>query len=184
MVQTYNMLGERFVDSNEIERLIRANVDKTASVVDVDGEIQNLFVYSVDEEGFVCDIAAEMTQPLACAYWVRFSDVREVLPEAREFRLENPSFTVEFLEHLSPQDWQQWLIQLGNTGASVDPQSERVYAVVCSRPQQLAHVGWLLFHSHLRNLCRVVSTSGGAEARERISETLRHVTRRSCAESW
>jgi len=149
------------VDTGEIERLIKANVDKTVTIVDVDGEKQNLFVHSVDDEGFVCDIAAEMTQPPACAYWVRFTDVREVLSEAQEFRLENPSFTVEFLEHLSPQDWQQWLIQLGNTGASVEAQSERVYAVACSRP----HVGWLLFHSHLRNLCRIVSTSGGAEPR-------------------
>jgi hypothetical protein len=74
------MLGDPFVDLNEIERLIRANVDKTVAVVDVDGEIQNLFVHSVDEEGFVCDIAAEMTQPPAQAYWVRFTDVREVHP--------------------------------------------------------------------------------------------------------
>jgi hypothetical protein len=37
-------------------------------------------VHSVDEEGFVCDVAAEMTQPPACAYWVRFTDVREVRP--------------------------------------------------------------------------------------------------------
>jgi len=72
--RTYNMPGERFVDSSEIERLIRANVDKTVTVVDVDGEIQNMFVHSVDEEGFVCDIAADMTQPPACAYWVRFTD--------------------------------------------------------------------------------------------------------------
>jgi hypothetical protein len=79
-VQTYNMFGERLVDSDEIERLIRANVDKTVTVLDADGEIQNLFVHSVDEEGFVCDIAAEMTQPPACAYWVRFTDVREVHP--------------------------------------------------------------------------------------------------------
>jgi hypothetical protein len=71
-------LGERFVDTDEIERLLKANVDKTVTVVDVDGEIQNLFVHSVDEEGFVCDIAAEMTQPPAQAYWVRFTDVREV----------------------------------------------------------------------------------------------------------
>jgi hypothetical protein len=49
------------VDTDEIERLIKANVDKTVTVVDVDGEIQNLFVHSVDEEGFVCDVAAEMT---------------------------------------------------------------------------------------------------------------------------
>jgi hypothetical protein len=78
------MLGERFVDSSEIERLIRANVDKTVTIVDVDGEIQNLFVHTVDEEGFVCDIAADMTQPPACAYWVRFTDVREVRPAADE----------------------------------------------------------------------------------------------------
>ena len=77
---TYNMLGERFMDSDEIERLIRANVDKTVTVLDVDGEIQNLFVHSVDEEGFVCDIAAEMTQPPACAYWVRFTNVHEIHP--------------------------------------------------------------------------------------------------------
>jgi hypothetical protein len=43
--------------------------------------------------------------------------------------------------------------------------SERVFLVVCLRPQQLAHVGWFLFHSHFQNLCRVISTSGGAEAR-------------------
>ena len=72
------MLGERFVDTNEIERLIKANVDKTVTVVYVGGEIENLFVHSVDDEGFVCDIAAEITQPPACAYWVRFTDVREV----------------------------------------------------------------------------------------------------------
>ncbi len=72
------MLGERFVDTDEIERLIKANVDKTVTIVDVDGEMQNLFVHIVDDEGFVCYIAAEMTQPPACAYWVRFTDVREV----------------------------------------------------------------------------------------------------------
>ena len=66
------------MDTDEIERLLKANVDKTVTVVDVDGEIQNLFVHSVDEEGFVCDIAAEMTQPPAQAYWIRFTDVREV----------------------------------------------------------------------------------------------------------
>jgi hypothetical protein len=153
------------VNSTEIEQIIRANIDKTVRVSYSDGTGQTLIVHTVDDEGFVCDIASEMSRPPRFAYWVRFADVHEVLPVAQEFRLENPSFTVEFLEHLSPQDWQQWLIQLGNTGASVEPQSERVYVVVCSRPQQLAHVGWLLFHSHLRNLCRVVSTSGGAEAR-------------------
>ena len=66
------------MDPDEIERLIRANVEKTVTVLDVDGGIQNLFVHSVDEKGFVCNIATELTQPPACAYWVRFTDVREV----------------------------------------------------------------------------------------------------------
>ena len=66
------------MNAAEIAPIIRANVDKAVTVVDVDGEIQNLFVHSVDEEGFVCDIAAEMTEPPAQAYWIRFTDVREV----------------------------------------------------------------------------------------------------------
>ena len=64
----------------EIEQTIRANIDKTVCVVDVDGTTQMLFVHSVDEEGFVCDIATEMGDPPACAYWVRFTDVRSVRP--------------------------------------------------------------------------------------------------------
>jgi hypothetical protein len=74
----------RSVGPDEIERLIKANVGKTLAVLDVDGGTQNLFVHSVDEEGFVCDVAAEMTQPPACAYWVRFTDVREVHPATDE----------------------------------------------------------------------------------------------------
>ena len=66
------------MDTGEIQRLIKANVDKIVTIVDVDGETQNLFVHNVDEEGFVCDTASKMTQPPACAYWVRFTDVREV----------------------------------------------------------------------------------------------------------
>ena len=78
--------------------------------------------------------------------------------------LENPSFTVEFHEHLSSTDWQHWLNQLKNTGAEIEPQNERTFLIICSRPHQVAHVGWALFHSHLRNICRVVSAAGGAVA--------------------
>lgn len=56
------------MDTREIHQLIKANVDRIVTVVDVDGEIQNLFVHSVDDEGFVCDTASKMTQPPACAY--------------------------------------------------------------------------------------------------------------------
>jgi len=68
------------VKKDEIELIIRANIDKTVSVIYADGGTEKLFVHTVDDEGFVCDIATEMTQPPACAYWVRFSDLREARP--------------------------------------------------------------------------------------------------------
>jgi len=68
------------VKPDEIAQVIRANIDETVSVVYADGKIEDLFVHTVDEEGFVCDIAADMTQPRPCAYWVRFRDVREAHP--------------------------------------------------------------------------------------------------------
>ena len=63
--------------ADEIELIIRANIDKAVSVTYGDGVTEKLFVHTVDDEGFVCDIVTEMTQPPACAYWVRFTDVRE-----------------------------------------------------------------------------------------------------------
>jgi len=32
-----------------------------------------------------------------------------------ENSLEHPSFTIEFLEHVSPTEWRQWLDQIKNT---------------------------------------------------------------------
>ena len=43
------------MDTDEIVRLLKANVDKTVCVVYVDGETENLFVHNVDDEGFVSD---------------------------------------------------------------------------------------------------------------------------------
>jgi hypothetical protein len=79
--------------------------------------------------------------------------------------LDYPSFTIEFPEHLLPEDWRYCLDQLRNTGASVETQTDRVFLGSCARPPELAHVVRLLFHIHFRNLCRVLSASGGAEAR-------------------
>jgi len=42
----------------EIQQVIKANIDKTVCVVYVDGKTEELFVHTVDDEGFVCDIAA------------------------------------------------------------------------------------------------------------------------------
>ncbi len=66
------------MNADEIEQLIKASVDKTVCVTYADGKTENLFVHTVDDEGFVCDIAAEMTQVPLYANWVRFRDVREV----------------------------------------------------------------------------------------------------------
>ena len=62
------------MNANEIETIIRANIDKTVRVVYGDGTTKELFVHTVDDEGFVCDIATEMGRPPRYAYWVRFSD--------------------------------------------------------------------------------------------------------------
>ena len=71
--------------TDEIERFVSANVEKTVCVIYAGGETENLFVHKVDGEGFVCDLAAEMTRPPACAYWVRFTDVSEARPAGDEF---------------------------------------------------------------------------------------------------
>jgi hypothetical protein len=78
--------------------------------------------------------------------------------------VESASFTIEFPEHLPRAKWQYCLNQLSDTGASIEETGDRLFRVVCSKPKQLAHVGWTLFHTHFRDLCRVVAVSGGAEA--------------------
>ena len=74
----------------EIEQTIRANIDKTVRVVHGDDTVQTLFIHTVDDEGFVCDLTSEMSGPPRRAYWVRFTDVREVHP-ANWQQLEIPS---------------------------------------------------------------------------------------------
>jgi len=79
--------------------------------------------------------------------------------------MEPGSFTIEFPQHLPSEKRKYCLDQLSNIGASVERHADYVFRVVCSKPSELAHVGWVLFHTHLSDLCRVTSTSGGAEAR-------------------
>jgi hypothetical protein len=79
--------------------------------------------------------------------------------------MEPASFTIEFPEHLPREKRQYCLDQLSATGASVEPKSERVFRIICSKPNQHAHVGWALFQTHFSSLCRVIGTSGGAEDR-------------------
>jgi len=53
-------------------------------VISAAGEMENLFVPKADGEGFVCDLAAEIAQPPACTYSVRFTDVSEARPARDE----------------------------------------------------------------------------------------------------
>ena len=50
------------MNPDEIELIIRANVDKTVSVVYAHGTAQ-LFVHTVDDEGFVSDLVRETRNP-------------------------------------------------------------------------------------------------------------------------
>jgi hypothetical protein len=79
--------------------------------------------------------------------------------------MEPASFTIEFPEHVRPEKQKYCLDLLSNTGALVERHSDRVFLVVCSKPRELADVGWTLFHTLLSDVCRVTSTSGRAEAR-------------------
>lgn len=63
------------------------------------------------------------------------------MPIAQENALEHASFTIEFPEHVPQTKWQYCVDQLKNTSALVEPQSERVFLVVCLPPQQLVRSG-------------------------------------------
>ena len=75
------------------------------------------------------------------------------------------SFTIEFPEHVADEKKQYCLTRLEESGASVEQQSSRIFQVICRKPNELARAGWTLFHTHLRNACQIVGTSGMAEDR-------------------
>jgi hypothetical protein len=82
--------------------------------------------------------------------------------------VELSSFTIEFPEHVQHEKRQYCLDRLSDCGAAVEQVTEREFRVLCSTPNQLAHVGWALFHTHFADLCRVTSTSGWAEAKASV----------------
>jgi hypothetical protein len=69
------------MNTTEIEHIVSANIDKTVCVVYADGTTEKLLVHTVDDEGFVCDSATNTGQQPPYAYWVRFTDIREVRAE-------------------------------------------------------------------------------------------------------
>jgi hypothetical protein len=81
------------------------------------------------------------------------------------FIVELASFTIQFPEHLSPEERRYCVDRCGNAGATVEQQGEHVFRIVCSKRQQLIRVGYLLLCSHISDMSQVISTTGAAEAR-------------------
>jgi len=79
--------------------------------------------------------------------------------------MDEAGFVIEFQEHLTDETSAHCLNQLADTGACIKSVSDHTYSVTCAKPRQLAHVGWLLFHTHIARKCTVVSVSGSAELR-------------------
>ena len=55
--------------------------------------------------------------------------------------MELSSFTIEFPEHVPHEKRQYCLDRLSDCGAAVEQVTEREFRVLCSKPNQLTHVG-------------------------------------------
>jgi len=75
------------------------------------------------------------------------------------------SFTVEFPEHVSSDRRQHVLRELADEGASIEETADRTFTILCIADKQLRRVGWALFHTHFKDLCRVIAVAGSAVAR-------------------
>jgi hypothetical protein len=64
--------------SEEIARILRANVDQRVHVTWDDGQTEWVTVLTVDEEGFVYDRVPP--DPATPYYWNRFDEIVEVQP--------------------------------------------------------------------------------------------------------
>jgi len=91
--------------------------------------------------------------------------VNGLLTTAIILAVEPSSFTIQFLEHQSQTEQDYCLDRCSNAGATIDQQGDRIFRILCCKRQQLVRVGYFLLCSHMRNMCRVISTTGNAEAR-------------------
>ena len=78
---------------------------------------------------------------------------------------EPDSFTIQFPEHVPATKQKAWLDRLGEFGASVEQSAPSIFRVYCTDAKALSKVGRLLLSSAMSRSCRVISTTGGAEAR-------------------
>jgi hypothetical protein len=67
--------------TEEIIRVLKANIAKAVKVTYQDGDTDLVLVLTVDDEGFVFDDLASLRQEeRKTGYWTRFSDLAEVQP--------------------------------------------------------------------------------------------------------
>ena len=74
------------------------------------------------------------------------------------------SFTVDFPEHVPPDERQYALRALADDGGAINEIGERRFAILCTTDKQLRLVGWALFHTRIKDLCRVIGVGGAAVA--------------------
>jgi hypothetical protein len=66
--------------NEEITAVLRANVAKTVKVIYRDGDTALALVQSVDDEGFVYDLAYLSGAERTTAFWTAFSEIADVQP--------------------------------------------------------------------------------------------------------
>jgi hypothetical protein len=69
---------------DEITQLVRASVGRVISVKYKNGETDIALVQTVDEEGFVYNLASLKPEDRKTAYWTQFSEIAEVEPANAE----------------------------------------------------------------------------------------------------
>jgi hypothetical protein len=64
--------------TKEMSDIVKANVDKTVRVTYSNGEADLALVLTVDDEGFVYDLASVPPEARKTSYWTPFSEIKRI----------------------------------------------------------------------------------------------------------
>ena len=73
--------------TKDLADIVRANLDKTVRVTYRNGETDLALVLTVDDEGFVYDLASARPEERKAAFWTAFSDIAEIQPASSPDKL-------------------------------------------------------------------------------------------------
>ena len=65
---------------NEMSDLVKANIDRIVKVIYGNGQTDLGLAQSVDDEGFVYDLASLAPDERKTSYWTAFSEVEKIEP--------------------------------------------------------------------------------------------------------